>query len=197
MKNYIVKDTLEAYLKIGEESYFYGLTTEGSITRNMTQETIKAGIGSKVVGVINDEDGFDISVTTGLYYEDTIAIQMGESLKPVTDIEIQNIEETEDGLVTATSTKVKGDAIEFISGSIPKNAQLQLKTVAYDPDTNDIVADIFYIFDKVSPSGEFTHSFGMGTNNVQEISFKALVPKGKKSYGRYAIVPIPHVVEGA
>lgn len=193
MKHYIIKDTLEAYLQVGEESYFYGLTTDASITRNMSQEMIKAGIGSKIVGTISEEEGFDISITTGLYYADTLGIQMGQKSTPVTDVEIQDVSEDAEGVVTAATKNVKGDAIEFIAGSTPKNAKLQLRTVAYDPDTNEIVADIFYIFDRVSPSGEFTHSFGMGTNNVQEIAFKTLIPKGSNSYGRYVIAPVPYV----
>ncbi len=191
MKTYIVKDTLEAYIEsTNGESYFYGLTTEGSITRNMSQEIIKAGIGSKVIGTLNEEDGYDIAITTGLFYEDTIEIQTGEKFKSASDLKVQKITEGEDGTVTASETTVAGNALELEVGSIPKNAALQLRTIAYDPDDQVVVAEIYWIFDKVSPSGEFTQSYGMGTNNVQELSFKALVPKGKSSYGRYVIVPV-------
>lgn len=190
MKTYIIKDTLEVFLQSDNgKDYFYGLTTEGSVVRNMTQELIKAGIGSKVVGVINQNEGYDINVTTGLHYEDTIELQVGEEYKAVTDLEIQEITEAEDGTVTATPKTVAGNAIELEENAIPKNTKMQLRTIAYDPDTNDIVAEIFWIFDKVSPSGEFTQSYGMGKNNVQELKFKTLVPKGKTSYGRYVIVP--------
>lgn len=190
MKHYIVKDTLEAFLTIGDRDYFYGLTTEGSIARNMTQENIQAGLGGKIVGVISEEEGFDITVTTGVYYQDTIELQMGEELQAVEDIKIQKVTEDENGVVTSEEVTVAGDAVELTAGSAPKNAKLQLRTLAYDSETNDVVAEIFYIFDRVQPQGEFTHDFGMGTNNVQDISLTALIPKGKKSYGRYVIVPV-------
>lgn len=190
MKTYLVKDTLEAYIEsTNGKNYFYGLTTESSITRNMTQELIKAGIGSKVVGTLNESDGYTIAITTGLFYEDTFEILLGEEFKSVLEVEVQKVVEAEDGTVTATAETVAGNAIELESTSIPKNAKLQLRTIAYDPDTQDVVAEIFWIFDKVSPAGEFTQTFGMGQNNVQEITFNALVPKGKTSYGRYIIVP--------
>ena len=194
-KTYIIKDVLEVFIKSENgKDYFYGLTTESSIVRNMTQELIRAGIGSKVVGTINDSEGYDISVTTGLHYEDTLEIQIGEEYKPVTDLSIQKITEDEAGLVTAVPTTVVGNAIELEAGAVPKNASLQLRGIAYDPDDNSIACEIFWIFPKVAPSGEFTQSYGMGTNNVQELSFKALVPKGKTSYGQYVIVPTVPVI---
>lgn len=190
MKQYLVQDVLEAYIEsTNGKNYFYGLTTEASITRNMTQELIKAGIGSKVVGTLNQSDGYTVAITTGLYYEDTVELQIGEEFKAVTDVEIQKVAEAEDGTITATPETVAGNAIELESTAIPKNAKLQLRTIAYDPETQEVVAEIFWIFDKVSPAGEFTQTFGMGQNNVQEVTFNALVPKGKTSYGRYVIVP--------
>lgn len=190
MKHYIVKDTLEAFITVGEKEYFYGLTTEGSIARMMSQEDIQAGLGSKIVGVMSQDEGFEISITTGVYYADTIGIQMGAEAAAVEDIKIQKVTEDEDGLITSEEVTVAGDAIELAAGALPKNAKMQLRTLAYDSETNEVVAEIFYIFDKVAPAGEFTHDFGMGTNNVQELTFKALIPKGKKSYGRYVIVPV-------
>lgn len=190
MKQYLVKDVLEAYIEsTNGKNYFYGLTTESSITRNMTQELIKAGIGSKVVGTLNESDGYTIAITTGLFYEDTFEILLGEEFKSVLDVEVQKVTEAEDGTITATPESVAGNAIELESTSIPKSAKLQLRTIAYDPDTQEVVAEIFWIFDKVVPAGEFSQTFGMGQNNVQEITFNALVPKGKTSYGRYVIVP--------
>lgn len=189
-KTFIVKDVLEAYIKSENgKAYFYGLTTESSIVRNMTQELIRAGIGSKVVGTINDSEGYDINITTGLHYEDTLEIQIGEEYKAVTDLSVQKIVEDVDGTITATPETVVGNAIELEANAVPKNCELQLRGIAYDPDDNSIACEIFWIFPKVSPSGEFTQSYGMGTNNVQELSFKALVPKGSTSYGKYVIVP--------
>lgn len=190
-RTYLIQDTLEAYIKDSDDNtYFYGLTTEGSVSRNMTQELIKAGIGSKVIGTMNEEDGYDISVTTGIHYKDVIELQTGGQFESVTDIEVVEVKEDPDtGAVTATPKTVAGDVLELETGSIPKYSELQLRTVAYDPETNEVVADIYYIFDRVSPQGEFEHSFGMGDNNVQDVSFQALVPTGKESYGRYVIVP--------
>lgn len=189
MKTYLIKDVLEAYIEsTNGKKYFYGLTTESSITRNMTQELIRAGIGSKVVGTLSDSEGYTIDITTGLFYEDTIELQIGEEFKSVSDVKVQKIS-VDDGEVTATEEEVAGNAIELESTAVPKDVKLQLRTIAYDNKTQEVVAEIFWIFDRVSPSGGFTQTFGMGQNNVQEISFRALIPEGETSYGRYVIVP--------
>lgn len=189
-KTYIVKDTMEAFFdSANKKKYFLGLTTEASIARKMNQELLKAGIGSKVVGVLNEDDGWEVNVTTGIFYEDLVEMQIGTEFTSVTDLSVQEVAEEEDGTITATPKTVSGNALELEAGAFPKNGQLQLHTIAYDPQDNIKVADIYYIFHKAAPDGNFSQTFGMGKNNIQEVKFTPLVPKGKTSYGTYVIVP--------
>lgn len=188
-KTYLVKDALEVFFEsINGKNYFLGLTTESSIARNMEQEIIKAGIGSKTVGVLSSDDGWEVGVTTGLYYEDIAELQLGNEFEQVTDIEIMDVIEGEDGEITATQETVSGNVIELEADAFPKAGKLQLHTIAHDED-NNVVADIYYIFYKAMPDGNFEQTFGMGENNIQEVNFTPITPKGKKSYGRYIIVP--------
>lgn len=193
-KTYIQKDVLEAYFSsTNGKDYFIGLTTESSLARAVTNEVIKAGIDSKVVGILQSDDGFTAEITTGLFYEDIAELQLGSEFKPVTDVEIQEITEDEDGTVTATPKTVAGNAIELEAGAFGKAGKLQLHTIIHNED-NEVVADLYIILDKASPDSNFTQSFGMGSNNTQNVVFTGLVPKGKTSYGRYLMVPRTPVI---
>lgn len=196
---YIQKDVLEAYFSTGSgdnvKHYFIGLTTDSGITRDVDQEKIRAGIGSKVVGVLNNDNGYTANITTGLYYKDIAELQLGSEFEAVTDVDVYEIEEDEDGKITATTTKVAGDAIELEADAFGKSGVLQLHTIIHS-DENEVVGDLYIILDKAVPDSNFSQTFGMGTNNTQEVVFTGLVPKGQTSYGRYLIVPRTAAWEG-
>ncbi len=191
---YIQKDVLEAYFSTGSTTdnnlkhYFIGLTTDTSITRDVDQEKIKAGIGSKVVGILNNDNGYTVNVTTGLYYKDIVELQLGSEFETITTQTIYEIEEDEDGEITITSKVPEGDAIELEAGAFGKSGILQLHTIIHS-DENEVVGDLYIILDKAVPDSNFNQTFGLGTNNTQEVVFTGLVPKGQTSYGRYLIVP--------
>lgn len=188
-KTYIAKEVMEAYFSAADgRDYFIGLTTDSGIAREVDREIIRAGIGSKAVGVLQTDQGYTANITTGVYYEDIAEIQIGGEFKEVTEVEIQEIEEAEDGTITATPKAVSGNALELEAGAFPKAGKLQLHTIIHD-DENNVAADLYIIFDKATPDANFSQTFGMGTNNIQEVEFTALVPKGSDSYGRYVIVP--------
>ena len=190
MKTYIVKDTMEAFLEsTNGETYFLGLLTEASVTRNISQESIKAGINSKVIGVVQNDDGMEVSVTTGIYYKNFMEIPTGSKFANSAALAVQDVTVDAEGLVTATEKTVTGDFLELTAGAFAKNCKLQLKTIAYDPDTNEVVADIYWIFPKATPSSNFEQAFGMGVNNVQTIGFTPQVDKATDSYGQYIIAP--------
>ena len=37
MKSYLIHDTLEAFLKAGDDLYFFGMTTNGNINKSVNQ----------------------------------------------------------------------------------------------------------------------------------------------------------------
>jgi len=195
MNKYIVHDVLEAYVKDEENSkeYFFGITTGSNVTKNVTQELLRGGIGNKTYGVLRSDDGMEFSITTGLHYKDIYEIQTGnvfEDASTATDLTIYEIEEASDGTITATEkTITAGEVLDFDVEKLPKNMHVQLHTIAFDKDTNEVVADLYYIFPKASPDGNLSEEFGAATNQTQEIRFTPLIPTGSTSYGKYIIIP--------
>lgn len=187
-KRYIVHDTLEAYLVGGEKAYFFGWTTDGNVTRSITQEEIKGGIYNKTIAVLQTNDGMNFSVTTAIHHEEIMEIQMGSEFEDK-ETTIQKVTQERDGTFTATEETVTGTVMDLKADKLPRNYKVQLRTIAYDPDTNEEVADIYWIFDKATPDGNLNEVFSAGTNKTQEISFIAQTPIGSDSYGQYVIVP--------
>lgn len=71
----------------------------------------------------------------------------------------------------------------------PKPHKVQLHTIAYDPDTEEVVADLYWIFDKARPDGNLSAAYSAGENQSDTITFNCEVPTGSKSYGKYVVVP--------
>ena len=190
MKKYVIHDTLEAYIKDGDNERFFGLTTAGNISKSVSQEELKAGIHNKTFYVLSVDEGMKFSVTLGLHYQDVYEIQTGQKFEAKTDIKIHKIVEASDGTITATEeTAQAGEILDFKAGSFPKMAHVQLKTIAYDVETAEIAADIYYIFPKSQADGNLNEEFGAGANKTTEINFTALVAPGSESYGQMIIIP--------
>lgn len=190
-KRYIVHDTMEAFLRDldTDEVFFFGWTTDANVTRSISQEEIKAGIYNKTVAVLQTDDGMEFSITTGVHYEDVMQIQLGSDFKPLTEVTVQEIEEEKDGTFKATEKKVTGDVMDLAAKALPKSYEVQLRSIAYDPDTNAEVADIYWLFHNAQPDGNLNESFSAGSNKTQEITFQAKTPQGEDTYGKYVVVP--------
>lgn len=189
-KKYLVHDTMEVYLKdlATQKERFLGLTTQANITRSIDSEKIKAGIGNKVVATLLTDNGYEFTVATGIHLQDVYEIQTGKDFTPSSDIEIYDIAES-DGVVTATPKTVTGEELELTADNLPHAYEVQLKTVAKDPDTQKTVADIIYQFYKATPDGNLNDVYQAGTNQTQEIKFIAQVPVDGNSYGRMLVIP--------
>lgn len=84
---------------------------------------------------------------------------------------------------------VTADALLLDSKKFPTNYALELHTIAYDVDTNDIVADVYWAFNKVSANGALNAQYDAGKNNGDDIEFSVSLPMGSTEYGYYAVVP--------
>ena len=189
MNNYLLRDTVEVYLKsLAGTEYFMGLTTSGAVAKQATKTPIKAGIGGRVVATMSVEEGYEITVETGLFLNELAQIQLGKEFNPE-NITIMDANVDANGVVTAEEKTVKGFAIDLGYGQFPENMEMQLKTIAYDRKTNKVVADVYWIFDKVQPDANFSQSFNMDTNNVQTVVFSAISEDGSTAYGKYVVVP--------
>lgn len=189
MNNYLLRDVAEVYLKdIDGNEYFLGLTTNTNVAKNATKTLIKAGIGAKVVATMSVEEGYEITVETGLFSNELIQIQLGGNFKPE-EVEIMEAGVDAEGKTTATEKTVKGQVLDLAYGQFPTNMEMQLKTIAYDRKTNEVVADIYWIFDKVQPDANFAQAFNMDTNNIQTVVFNAISEDGSVAYGKYVVAP--------
>lgn len=189
MNNYLLRDVAEVYLKsIDGDEYFLGLTTNTSVAKQATKTLIKAGIGAKVVATMSVEEGYEITVETGLYSNELLQIQLGDTFT-IKEFSVVDAGVDETGKTVAEPKTVKGQVIELAYGQFPTNMEMQLRTVAYDRKTNDIVADVYWIFDKVQPDTNFSQAFNMDVNNIQTVVFNAIAEDGSTAYGKYAVVP--------
>lgn len=187
MKSYLIHDTLEAFLKTDDDLYFFGMTTNGNINKAVNQEKIRAGIGNKIAAILSTDNEMDFSITTGLHYHEVYEIQSGQKFESSEDITINDVKVGEDDTITATEKTVAGDVLDFKADSFPKNHHVQLRTIVYDPDTNEIVADMYFIFEKALPSGALSEAFS-STNKTSEIAFSTMVD-ADGNYGKCIIVP--------
>lgn len=190
MKKYVIQDVLEAYLKEGTNEYFFGLTTAGNISKSISQEQLKAGIGNKTFYVLSSDDGMTVSVTTGLSYAEVYEIQTGQQFEASAVLAWNSVVEAADGTITVTpKTAQAGDVLDFKADSFPKIMNTELRTIAYDLETGAVVADIIYTFPKLMPDGNLNEEFGAGANKTQEIKFTALADISTGSYGKMMIIP--------
>lgn len=79
---------------------------------------------------------------------------------------------------------VTGDVVEFDSQKFSENYEIEMTTICYNPDTMQVVKDLYIQFDNVKPSGAFDMNFEAGTAITPELSFMVLNAEGTTSMGR-------------
>lgn len=188
IQDYLVRDVLEAYIEDKDgNKYFFGLTTNSAITRAAQKTLIKGGIGAPVLATLSVDDGFEISVDSALYTNELLELRLGGKFKPE-NVSIVEAGVDESGTTVATEKTVKGNVIDLKFGMFPQAVKLQLHTIAYDREGN-VVADIYWTFEKAIPDANFEQSFTMDENNTQTVVFSGMKADGSDSYGRYVVVP--------
>jgi hypothetical protein len=85
---------------------------------------------------------------------------------------------------------VTGQILSLRSDKFPKNYSVELRTIAIDNETNEQIADLFWVFKKAQPDGGLKASLKAGSNANDEITFTALLPGDDKEYGKYIVVPV-------
>ncbi|MGM7720492.1 hypothetical protein [Metabacillus sp. Hm71] len=88
-------------------------------------------------------------------------------------------------LVSATYQKsVTGDIVELDSEKFAEAYTLEFHTLAYDPDTNAVIKDIYIQLDHVVPMDEFELSLENGTAVAPEVNFECLAAPNSTQIGR-------------
>jgi len=85
---------------------------------------------------------------------------------------------------------VTGDVLTFKSDNYPVVIGVTLHTIAYDVETNAVVSDLYFKFDKVVGNGALSLGLTGQTNSVTEITATVL-PDGNGNFGTYTVVDRP------
>lgn len=77
-----------------------------------------------------------------------------------------------------------GSVVTFDSAKFSELFEIEMSTIAYNPETMQVVKDVYIQFDLVKPSSAFEMSFENGTALTPEITLDALTPAGSTEMGR-------------
>lgn len=92
---------------------------------------------------------------------------------------------TENSVYTVQyQTSVSGKILTVDISKYPENYEVEYHTIEYDPETNEVVKDLYWQFDKVTPSAQFSYSYEAGQPIGSEIDFTICNTKGTKEVGR-------------
>ena len=130
--------------------------------------------GTPVDGEFYVQDRFGMSIDGGTIAAKVITIGTG-----LTDGEMYTVvyPEAQTGAYT----------LEFKTASFPKVTGIMLHTIAYDPDTDEVLADIYWDIPKASPDGNLDLAYAIQTNTATSATFRALDANGKTA--TYIVVP--------
>lgn len=79
---------------------------------------------------------------------------------------------------------VTGNVVTFDAEKFSEAYEIEYHTIGYNPDTNQVVKDIYIQLDHAVPSSDFDMSFENGNAIAPEITFDALTPANSKEIGR-------------
>lgn len=85
--------------------------------------------------------------------------------------------------------EVTADTLEMKSDVFSENYEVQYSTIQYDPITNVVQADIYWVFDTVTPSDNWSMQFQSGQVIAPELDFTVLTPVGSNVIGKLIEVP--------
>ncbi len=81
--------------------------------------------------------------------------------------------------------EVTGNIVTMDAKKFSETYEVEYSTIAYDPDTNEVVKDIYFQFDHVAPSGSFDISLENGSALTPELSFEAMTSGTSSEIGRF------------
>lgn len=103
-------------------------------------------------------------------------------------VTIPNIKEG--SIVTALyELEATGQSLTIDATKFPSKFRVEYHTIEYDADTNEVVNDLYWIFNGATPAGNFDYSFESGSAITPEIDFTALAPIGSNEIGKVVQVP--------
>ena len=95
---------------------------------------------------------------------------------------IDDIEGTD--FIALYEYEISGNTMNIDISKFPEAYSLELSTIEYSLISNTIINDLYFIFNKALPSGDFDLSFENGKVLTSEIDFKVLTKVGTNELGR-------------
>jgi hypothetical protein len=84
---------------------------------------------------------------------------------------------------------VTGDILSLDSKAFPKNYYVEMHTIGYNVETNEVACDVYWIFNKALPDGGLQAAYEAAKGNGNDIKFTAQLNIGSNEYGKYIVVP--------
>lgn len=142
-------------------------------------------------GLTVKDNAGDLEVTiTGTPIDNTVFVRnaKGEVLEAAATtgkVDIPQGHAVKDEIVSVTYQEtVTGDIVELDGEKFAEAFTLEYHTIAYDPDTNKVVKDIYIQLDHVVPSDEFELSLENGNAIAPEVNFECMASPNSTSIGR-------------
>lgn len=153
---------------------------EDTVIINKTEKTLKVtdNLGTLEVAITGTPNGETVYVrnTKGVTKPSTFAA--GKVAIPVGHA-------VEGDLVSVTyPTEVIGEVVQLDGEKFAEAFTVEYHTIAYDPDTNAVVKDIYIQLDHVIPQDEFELSLENGSAIAPEVSFECLAAPNSTQIGR-------------
>lgn len=165
---------------------FLSLTQGVEINKDKSATVYKTEKSLKVV-----DNGGSLEVTiTGAPLDNTVYVRNAkgevESATVTTKtVTIPTGHAVEGEIVSVTYQEtITGDIVELDGEKFAEAFTLEYHTIAYDPDTNKVVKDIYIQLDHVVPSDEFELALENGTPIAPEVSFECMASPNSTSIGR-------------
>ncbi|MGG0667659.1 hypothetical protein ABE073_03930 [Lederbergia citrisecunda] len=89
----------------------------------------------------------------------------------------------DDEVEVSYKVEVTGEGLVFDSQKFSRKTEIEMRTIAYDLDTAEVVSDIYFIFPECLAGGDISMSFEAGQVITPEISFSVLQPANSTEMG--------------
>ena len=165
---------------------FLSMTQGVAINENGTATVYKT---EKELTVVNNAGTLEVTIT-GTPVDNTVYVrnaagEVEQATAASKKVTIPTGHANKGEIVSVTyQEKVTGNIVELDAEKFAEAYTLEYHTIAYDPQTNKVVKDIYIQLDHVVPNGEFELSLENGNAIAPEINFECLAAPGTNKIGR-------------
>lgn len=186
---YSIRHSKELELNITNATFDleYMAMTQGSDIKNRTTTVVAYEKGLEV-----DDGSIELKEKD---YDGEVKIRIGRKtvkaeaesgvVEVPSDLEIEDGEEVD----VAYHKEIEGETVILDATKFSRNYKVTYRTIIYSVDTNEVVADLYFVFPNASPSGEYELELENGEAYTPELTFSAMAEKNADELGRIIQVP--------